>query len=114
MSFHPFQTNRVTHLNTFAGIGELTGFFIAFEDHHTIGFLVGHQQKIARRVDGEIARHVTLGTFMTNGGELAAFINGENGNGVRWSAVGSIQEFTIGLNMNIGRPFFTGKTGRIG
>src|SRR5437868_5918725 len=74
-----FKANRRWHLHRLARRIEPARLLIQSKDNYVVGFLIRHQQKPSRGIDGKVTWRHALSRFVANRGEFAvARINREN------------------------------------
>lgn len=104
--FHnPLQTNRFIGMDSLASILQKTGFCITRKHLNLIGIPASYQQKLAVRCNREITRMNARQLIAHLGQCTIGRRNLENSHAICLQTVGSIQEFSIGRQMNIRTTF---------
>src|SRR5437016_6468093 len=95
------KADRRWQLGQLSRRAEPAGLLIKPEDNDVIGFLVRHQQKRSRWIDGKVARRHAPRGFVADRGESAvAWVNRENSNAVV-TPVRTIEKSAIGRNVDV-------------
>ena len=99
---HHLHAHRLRHLYPDTGGRQFTGLLINPKDDQTVGVLIGDDQELPGRIDGEIARHLNLTRLMAARSEAACpGVDGEDGDAVM-AAVGPVEELTRRMNLHLG------------
>ena len=108
---HHLHAHRLRHLYPDTGGRQFTALLIDPKDDQTVGVLVGDDQELPGRIDGEIARHLDLTRLMAAGSEVACLgVDGEDGDAIV-AAVGAVEELAAGVNLHLGGAVVAGAGG---
>ena len=106
------KADRRWQLGQLSRRAEPAGLLIKPEDNDVIGFLVRHQQKRSRWIDGKVARRQASRRLVAQRGERAvARVNPENGDTVV-TTIRTINKSAIRGKMNVGARVCTSEISR--
>src|SRR5262245_22765028 len=106
------QTDWNGDFGTLSGLFQTPGLRVNPENHHVVRTLIGNQEEVPGRIDDEVSRPISFGRYVFDESRFAcALVDGKDDDAVM-SAVGAVQEFARGRDVDVSAVTDVRETGR--